>query len=260
MINYDKQFNNYINKVVKQFNAKIRRLESQGHKYLPQKESVADLKSTYFERSTLKRKLQQLEKFTTRGAEDIVELSSGAKITKWERETLKADRKRFKKIYENSANKYGSIKPTVRGVLQDETYARMGDARYENLKIMRDSMKKDVDTMTQRDLNKAKRTIRGHIRRHEKQKYIFWSNYITFIDDVGYKGDVPEELIESIKEKIAQMDIDDFIEFYDTEKAFSDILTDYKIQKMKAVGFTDDEKQKIQGNYEAINQLLDLYL
>lgn len=260
MINYDKQFNAYISKVVRQFNSKVKRLQSQGYRYLPKTESVADLKATYFERDTLKRKLRQLESFNTRGAEEVVELMGGAKITKWEYNTLRADRRRFNKIYAKGAERYGSIVPTIRGVRQDESYARMGDARYENFKVMRDSMSKDLNTMTQSELNRAKRSMLGHIRRHEKQKYVFWSNYITFIEDVAYKADVPPEVVESIKEKISKMDIDDFIDFYNTEKAFSQILNDYIILKMKAEGFADSEKAVVQDNYKAINELLDVYL
>lgn len=259
MINYDKQFNTYINRVVNRFNAKVKRLESKGYKYLPKRESVTDLKSTYFERDNLKRRLRQLEKFNTRGAEEIVELVGGAKVTKWELTTLKSDMKMLRERYSKNAERYGSIIPTIRGVKQVEPYARMGDAHYENLKVMRDSMNKDLNSMTQSELTATKKRIKGHIRRNEKQKFIFWSNYITFIDDVAYKADVPEEIVEQIKAKIMNMDIDDFIEFYNTEKTFSRILDDYEILKLKAVGFSDDEKNVIQDNFEVINQLLDVY-
>ena len=76
---------------------------------------------------------------------------------------------------------------------------------------------------------------------------------------MAYKAGVPEEIVEQIKAKITNMDIDDFIEFYNTEKTFSRILDDYELLKLKAVGFTDDEKEVIQDNFEVINQLLDVY-
>lgn len=260
MINYDKQFNAKINKVVRAFNAKVARLEKEGLKYIPQKVSVTDLKATYFERDSLKRRLKQLERFSNRGAEEIVQLAGGAKATRWELDTLKSDMTYLKKRYSNKLMDYGNTIPKVLGKPQAVSYAKMGDAKYENLKILRKSLDKDLGTLEQADYNKMRRKTASQMRRMEKQKYILWANYFTFLEDIAYKADIDPELLESIKQKLEKMDIDDFIKFFETEKAFSSIIEYYDLQKIKAGGYSDADVQTVQLLFDSINQLADEYI
>lgn len=260
MINYDKQFNAKINKIVRAFNAKVRRLENQGLKYIPERTSVTDLKATYFERDSLKRRLKQLERFTTKGAEDIITLGKGAKITKWEYETLKSDMTYLKRYYTNRIENYGNIIPKVMGKPQAVSYAKMGDAKLQNLRVLRNSHEKKLDTMEQADLNKYRRKVRSQIKRKEQQKYVLWANYFTFLEDVAYKAGIDSELLESIKEKIGRMDIDKFIEFFETEKAFSKIINYYDLQKLKSDGYSDTDVNTVQDMFKSINELADEYL
>ena len=263
MINYDKQFNARINKVIRNFNAKVRRLEAQGIKHLPDTVSVAEIKATYFERDSLKRKLKQLERFNTRGAEEIVELQGGAKATKWEIETLKSDIKYLKNYYSKKIDTYGNIIPTSLGVKQSVSYARMGDAKYENLKVLRGSLDKDITSMEQTTYNRFRRKIGAQMRRKNKQDYIFWSNYLTFLEDVGYKADIDPELIDRVKHKILEMDIKDFMELYEKEEAILDIVDYYNIQKIKAGGFSRKKNKQGYSEVDTINELyktLDLMI
>lgn len=259
MINYDKQFNAKINRIVRSFNAKVRRLEKEGLKYVPDKVSVADLKSTYFDRDALKRKLRQLEKFSKRGAEEIVELGRGAKVTKWELETLKSDMTYLKKRYSRKIQSYGDTIPRIMGKPQAVSYAKMGDARWENLRVLRKSLDKDVDSLEQGDFNRLKRKTKAQMKRLNRQKYILWANYFTFLDDVAYKADIDPELVDSIKQKLEKMDIDEFIRFFETEKAFSTIIDYYDLQKLKSGGYSDKDVETVQLMFESINELADEY-
>lgn len=259
MINYDKQFNAKINRIVRSFNAKVRRLEKEGLKYVPDKVSVADLKSTYFDRDALKRRLRQLQKFSKRGAEEIVELGRGAKVTKWELETLKSDMTYLKKRYSSKIQSYGDIIPRIMGKPQAVSYAKMGDARWENLRVLRKSLDKDVDSLEQGDFNRLKRKIKAQMSRLNRQKYILWANYFTFLDDVAYKADIDPELVDSIKQKLEKMDIDEFIRFFETEKAFSTIIDYYDLQKLKSGGYSSKDVETVQLMFESINELADEY-
>lgn len=260
MISYDKQFNAKINRIVKAFNAKVKRLENQGLKYIPERTSVADLKATYFERDSLKRRLKQLERFTSKGAEEIITLGKGAKITKWEYETLKSDMSYLKRYYTNRIENYGRIIPTVMGKQQVSSYSLMGDARLQNLRVLRKSHDKKLNSMEQGDLNRYKTKVRSQIRRKERQKYILWANYFTFLEDVAYKAGIDTELLNSIKEKITRMDIDKFIEFFETEQAFSKVINYYDLQKIKSAGYSDTDIDTVQDMFKAINELADEYL
>ena len=260
MINYDKQFNAKINRIVRNFNAKVRRLENQGIKYLPDKVSVADLKSTYFDRDNLKRRLSQLERFSEKGAEEIVQMSKGAKATKWQIETLKSDLAYLKRQYGKEISRYGNIKPTSMGKVQAVTYAQMGDPRYENLKILKKGLEKDITQMEQGDFNRFAKKVSSQIKRKERQKYVLWANYFTFLEDVAYKAGIDEDLLNSVKDKLTKMDIDKFIEFFETEKAFSSVIEYYDIQKLKANGYDDNDVKTVQDMFDSINQIADEYL
>ena len=237
MINYNKQFEARMAKVVRNFNAKVKRLEREGMKYLPPTVSVKELKANYFERDSLKRKLKQLERFSTRGAEEIVELGNGAKATRWQINTLRSDMKYMKQYYSRKIDTYGNIIPSVLGQKQTVSYARMGDAKYENLKVLRKSLDKDINRLDQSDFNRFTKKVGGQMRRKEKQKYIFWANYFTFLEDVGYKAGIDEQLIERVKAKLSNVDIDDFMRLYEQEEGIMDLVGYYKIQKVRAGGF-----------------------
>lgn len=264
MINYNKQFEARMNKIVRNFNAKVNRLQKQGMKYLPEKTSVAELKANYFERDSLKRRLKQLERFSTKGAEDIVELGGGAKATKWQVNTLLSDMKYMKQYYSRKIDTYGNIIPTVSGQKQTVSYARMGDAKYENLKVLRKSLNKDINKLDQSDFNRLNRKVKSQIRRKEQQKYIFWANYFTFLEDVGYKADIDPELIERVKNKLSNIDIDDFMALYEHEEGVLDLVDYYNIQKIRAGGFKkadkDGEGLDEVGAIEKIFQTLDLMI
>lgn len=266
MINYNKQFEERMNKVVRNFNAKVNRLQKEGMKYLPDKTSVAELKATYFERDSLKRRLKQLERFSTKGAEDIVELGGGAKATKWEINTLLSDMKYMKQYYSRKIDSYGNIIPSILGQKQTVSYAKMGDAKYENLKVLRKSLNKDISKLDQSDYNRLQRKVRSQIKRKEQQKYIFWANYFTFLDDVGYKADIDPELIERVKKKLEDIDIDEFMKLYEQEEGILDMVGYYNIQKVRAGGFKKykdengtevDEVADIQKIFEMLDLMID---
>ena len=260
MINYDKQFNSRINKVVRNFNAKVRRLEKEGIKYLPGKVSVADLKSTYFDRDALKRRLTQLERFSESGAEQIIQTAGGAKVTRWELEALKEERNYLRKKYTRQMNIYGDTIPTILGKKQAVSYAKMGDAKYENLKVLKGSLERDITLLDQYEFNRIKKRTYAHTRRYHRQKYVLYANYFTFLEDVAFKAGIDEDLLNSIKDKLAQMDIDDFMRFFETEKAFSTVIDYYNIQKIKSDGYDKLDIDTIKTMFESIDVIADEYL
>lgn len=260
MINYTKQFNNEINKVVRRFNAKVRRLEKEGYRYLPSTVSVADLKSIYFDRDSLRRKLRQLERFNEGGAEQIIQTAGGAKTTKWELEALKEERNYLQRRYTKQIKTYGDTVPTILGKRQAVSYAKMGDARYENLKVLKESVEKDITMLNQYEFNKVKKRTLAQIKRYHRQKYVLWANYFTFLDDVAYKAGIDEELLNSIKDKLSRMDVDEFMRFFDTEKGFSSIIDYYNIQKIKSDGYSKEDIDTIQLMFQSINEIADEYL
>ena len=76
-----------LKRIVKNFNAKVRRLESK-EPYLtdkrPDKISYKDIRENIDTRQDLNRKLKELQRFSKRGAEAIRETTSGVITTEWQ--------------------------------------------------------------------------------------------------------------------------------------------------------------------------------
>ena len=60
-INYDKKLNNEINRVVKNFNQKITRLEKQNRELLPSKTTTKEIKNAITTKRELNQKLRELK-------------------------------------------------------------------------------------------------------------------------------------------------------------------------------------------------------
>lgn len=95
LIRWTKDDKQNLRRVVNNFNNKIKRLEAQGKSNLPQKVSYKELVGLkdlqegeidrqIYSRKELNRTIKSLQRFSKRGAENLVTLKSGAKLTNWE--------------------------------------------------------------------------------------------------------------------------------------------------------------------------------
>ena len=71
-INYDKKLNNEINRVVKNFNQKITRLEKQNRELLPSKTTTKEIKNAITTKRELNQKLRELKQFSQKGIENVI--------------------------------------------------------------------------------------------------------------------------------------------------------------------------------------------
>ena len=103
LIRWTKDDKQELRRVVNNFNNKIRRLEKLGRSNLPQKVSYKELVGLkdlqegeidrqIYSRKELNRTLKSLQRFTKKGAEDLVTLKGGAELTKWEYGEFKKNR------------------------------------------------------------------------------------------------------------------------------------------------------------------------
>lgn len=264
MVNYSEKFDKEINKVINQFNAKVRKLQKQGNKYLPKEIDVTEFKSTYqYSQSALKSKLADLERFSERGAERIIELKGGAKITAWEHESLQRETRSLKTYLSKEIKTYGSTKPTIRGVTQYATYAQMGDSTYENMKQIRQSLNRT--TFDQRQLNRYKGKVETLSKRRLTGDYVFKQSYQEFIRDLTDKVknniddaafEYVKELSDSVLNKLENMDAHKFYDIYRKEKIMQDIRDKYNVMKVIMGDFSDNDIDDVVGDLEYINQIL----
>lgn len=83
-----------LNRSVKNFNAKVKRLETKyknSDVILPERMSVKELREIVTTRRDLQRELKSLQSFTQRGSEEIVDIpntNNNIQMTKWQREEM----------------------------------------------------------------------------------------------------------------------------------------------------------------------------
>ena len=87
-IRFNPEFNREVRRVVKNFNAKQRRLAKKGYDILPPLVTAKELKSRYATKKEIRADLARLEKFNRNPVEEV-ELSGGAKAIKWELDYIK---------------------------------------------------------------------------------------------------------------------------------------------------------------------------
>lgn len=247
MIRYNKELVNKINKTVRNYNAKIRRLQKTNpYLSLPETTSAKNIKQISKSRKELIREIDKLKRFSKRGAEENVMLPTGDIISKYEVKELKRESARLQRNLTRRINELASTTPKVKGVKQDATYAQMGDMRLNNMIAKRDELKKQsreiLKTGSIKNFMKLIETTRN------KQNYqisIFRSNYVDKM--LGYQAygiGYDNERINVIKEKLNKLSDSDFLKFFDEEKLVQMIRDKYiNFKKLKGDDYNTYERE-----------------
>lgn len=216
-----------LQKAITNYNNKVNRLMKANHPYLPPKASSKEVKQKITNRWGYNRELKYLEKFTTRGSENLVTTEGGATLTKYEYEMLQNEQRRLYAKLTYRIDKYGNTKPTIAGVEQDETYARMGDEMYENLKARR----RKLISLKLHDINKKDLRILKDLVARTKEQYDrgdekFFERFIDmmFGSQRYYKLD---DRVTYIIDKLKTLRPNEFMNMYFTEQLFREIVRAY---------------------------------
>ena len=207
-----------LRKAVKNFNAKISRLEKKNPEQknaLPERVSVRQMKELIDTRQDLKRELNSLRRFTERGSEELVDVPDNdynLKITKWQKKEMKlmesvANRKRAQR-----RERISDIDMTSRGEELGYKKGQIGMGKAEQVAL--DPIKAFTPSMNRRDLEKKYRKLRKESQSTywDKRDEIMRSNYIKSLTD----NFNPED-ISDIIEKIEDMDFEEFLKVFEAE-------------------------------------------
>lgn len=222
-----------LRKAVKNFNAKITRLEKKNPKekhLLPERVNMKELKQLIDTRQDLKREMNALRRFTKRGAEQIVELPDNdynTKTTKWQKEEMTRraaviNRKRKKRMKDIM-----DIELTSRGQKLGYTKGEfgMGKADMNQLK----PINAFTPSMSTKDLKRKFQVLLS------ESQSTFWTkkeiqmkqNYMKAIAE-NFRPDDVKDLLDAID----QMDFQEFYATWEAEGASFD-----------SVYFPDQEQQ-----------------
>lgn len=207
-----------LTKAVKNFNAKITRLEKKdptNKNALPERVSARQLKELIDTRQDLNREINALQRFTRRGAEEIISVPENdynLKITKWQKEEMT---RRTAVINQRRTRRLKQLQETEMksgGEKLGYTVGQFGMGKAEEVSLK--PLKAFTNKMNTADLKKKYR----HIQKESQDLYFdrkdeqLRQNYINALRQ-GYN----EEDIADIIEEIEDMDFNDFYSEFQAE-------------------------------------------
>ena len=223
-IRYDKKLNQEINRTIKNFNQKIARLEKQERELLPSKITKKDLKSSVYTRSELQRKLKELQRFSSRGAEDIITTRGGVRLTKYELNEIKRENARVKRNITREINRLKVNKPKIFGKSQTATFSEMGDTDFLNLVARRKALEKDINRLSREEFERFTKLLEKTGRNQQYMNSIFKENYFDMLTDLAYYFDYDNDKLNLLKQKLMKLKPNDFLKLFKDDKSIRAIL------------------------------------
>ena len=228
-IRYDKKLNQEINRTIKNFNQKIARLERQDRELLPSKITKKDLKNSVYTRTELKRKLKQLQRFSNRNVEDVIETQGGARLTRYDYQNLKRENTRIKRNITREINRLRVNKPKIFGKMQTSTFSEMGDTDYLNLVARRKALEKDINKLSRDELERFTKLIEKTGRNQQYMNTVFKENYFEMLTDLAYYYGYDNKKLDEMKKKLMKLKPNDFLRLFKEDKSIRAILDYYPI-------------------------------
>lgn len=257
-IRYDKKLNQEINRTIKNFNQKIARLEKQERELLPSKITKKDLKSSVYTRTELRRKLKELQRFSTRGAEDVITTSGGVKLTQYELSEIKRENARVKRNITREINRLKVEKPKVFGKTQTSTFSEMGDTYYLNLVARRKALEKDISKLSKEEYERFKKLLDKTRKSQQYMNSVFKQNYFEMLTDLAYYFDYDNDKLNILEQKLMNLKPNDFLKLFKDDKSIRAILDYYPVvtNSFNAIN-PDDIKEDVINLYDILIDNID---
>ena len=226
-----------LRRTVKNFNAKISRLEKKNpadKSSLPDKVTVKEMRELIQTRQDLKRELNSLQRFSRRGAEELVKAPNNAddniKITNWQKQDMLIRQRTINRARNRRKKEFEMLPAKDRGqelgytVGDRQTQIGMGRAEekvYNKINAFSSSQSKW-------DIRAKHKTLRQESQSSywSDRDYLLKENYIKSIER-NFRTEDVKDLIE----KIRNMDISDYMQMHMQE--------DLKIED----NYVDDEDE-----------------
>ena len=260
-IRYDKKLNQEINRTIKNFNQKIARLEKQERELLPNKITKKDLKSNVYTRTELQRKLKELQRFSTRGAEDVITTSGGVRLTKYELNEIKRENARVKRNITREINRLRVEKPKIFGKKQTSTFSEMGDTDYLNLVARRKALEKDINKLSREEFERFTKLVEKTGKNQAYMNNVFKENYFKMLTDLAYYFDYDTDKLNLLRQKLMNLKPNDFLKLFKEDKSIRAILDYYPIvtNSFNAIN-PDDIKEDVINLYDNLINNIDMII
>lgn len=261
-IRYDKKLNQEINKTIRNFNQKITRLEKQERDLiLPDRITKQALKENIHSRKELRRRLKELQQFSTRGIEKTIRFKSGLELSHYEYQKVKKESARVKRLLTSKIKFLETTAPKVFGKRQAVTFAQMGDDYYLNLLARREKLDVNILEMTQEEFERYKELVEKTSRNNEFYNNIFKQNYIKALNYLGYFYNYDKSKLKYLEDRLIQLAPDKLYKLFLEDKAIQAILNYYPMVNGTIMNFNPEQiKEDVTELYGNLIDNLDIIL
>lgn len=206
-----------LRRVVKNFNAKISRLEKKPEykSVLPEKVKAAQLREMIETRQDLNRELNSLRRFSERNAEEIVEIPDNdynLKITKWQKKEMTRREVIVNRRREIERQRVADIEMTSRGESLGYTKGDIGMGKIEEISL--DPIKAFTPGQSRKDVMKRHAVLVKESQSNywNKRNEVMRENYVREIE-----RNFPADSVQDIVDKIRGMDFEEFRKVFEAE-------------------------------------------
>ena len=223
-IKWNKEKNAELNKAIKDFNKRVKKLRSKSKRnaYVPEEVYFRATKRMISTETELEDVLQSLKRFKGKEAYKRVTLKSGEELTAWEFNELKRQQKRAKAYVQKELKK------------ENRPYGKMGTTNFQRLKVIEDSIK-NFESLKGTKLEIAKERIAnyGSTDFEMRRAITYKENYLSMMKKNFQNETYYRKLIKAMKEvhpidfyeniKIAELGekLKDISFMYDARKSIS---------------------------------------
>lgn len=130
-----------LNRVVKNFNNKVRYWEKKGQDTLPETQSVRDIRETIQTRQDYNRVLNSLKRFSKRGAEEVVANKHGVETTNWHLKEYSIARSTRNRMTNQRKKELDNLEIDIAGFDKPLTRAELGRTDANEMRPLSDRFK-----------------------------------------------------------------------------------------------------------------------
>lgn len=227
MRRYDRELSLEIDRTVRRFNDKIKRLQKEERNLeLPEPITRLDIVTSTAKKSTIEKKLKEYQKFLERGAEETITTTGGAKISRYELNQLKARQRSAKISLTREIQRLQKIHPKIAGQRQAGTFETIGDFYYTERMATRKALNKNIESLNNDQLKKHKEIINKAIKNKDKDLTLK-QNYMDILDKLAYDFGIDKRKLDVIKKELNKLSPSDFVRLFNEDQAIKAMVEYY---------------------------------
>ena len=253
-IRWDSNFKNKTQRIVSNFNKRLKYQESYGAQYLPEKASMAYIRETFTSRRDLNRYLSQLERFNAKTAQIVTVGADNTKMTKWEKQNLISNR-----ASSRAKARYGMAAIRKRQGARVHEFER-GEA-YLTMKNELRRLSRPLSSLSTSQI-RSNEAINLKYREMAKRSKKFKRNFfdILFKDVIQAGGDISQA--GRIEQKLSELTPEQLTALYNDSPHIKYLVEHYHLYTAKEHDASLDQNGKVllETELDIIESLVDSFI